>query len=299
MSALFGHLDPWREAGALRARAIDATRARLEAGEEITLADAIDFLPPGDWSPWPSSRLTYVAFACAGGELVASALGVDPGRPLTRLDVPADAWPSAQLVEGDFEHRDVQVLSGLTLFEVKVRRADIAGDLDADLSIDLRTAPQIPDPAAVFLPVALPVAPPPSSAVAAERLFDPDVPLPGALAVAAGWIVAQDRRMDGGELRDALAVFGLQLDGSGQSIGNSPDAADGSLRGASAGRHPLLARQLVEAFAATRDDDSVGSVAARARAARDWLAERFPSLSLPALRTFERSLSRRNVADET
>lgn len=287
------------EADASQARRRDDARRQLRAGEPISLADAVDHLPPGDWPRWPSMRFIYIAGECAAGEMVASALGVDPARPLVRLDVPADAWPSARLVPDDFELRNVEVLGAVKLFEVQIRlpAAGEDRDLEADLSLDHELEAITQDPAAAFLPVALPVAPAELDTPQGRLSFQ-SAPIPGALAAAAAWIVEQGRVMDAGELRGALAAFGLQLDDSGQAITNSPDAADGSLRDGSAGRRPLLARQLVEALAAKRMPGAVITVAAEARTARTWLAERFPSLTLPTMRTFERSLSRRNFVDE-
>lgn len=273
----------WRD----RAARIAGLRARFEAGEALALADAIEALPPDDWSPLPAARLDLLAANGAAGAIVGTALGVDPADPLARLPLPAGAWPSARLVAEDFDWTMLDVLDGrVRLHAVEIRIASAVGGG--------------PVPAVIpFPPGAADAEPPPCIAEAAAPLdegeaagADPE-PLPGAMIGIARAIAESDRPFGPDELRAVFAGAGLVLDEAGQTITNAVDTLTGEERSGRAGRRPTLSALLITAKAAQLVDQagttmprptavSLGHAAAR------WLEANHPDLDPLAPKRAER-----------
>lgn len=266
----------WRD----RTARLAESRARFEAGEALALGEAIEALPPDDWSPLPAARLDLLAANGAAGAIVGTALGVDPADPLARLPIPAGAWPSAKLVAGDFEWTTIDVVDGrvrLHAVEIRIASAVCGGPVPAVIPFPSGTADAEPPPC-------MPEAAAPldqGDAAGAE----PEA-LPGAMMAAAAFIASQDRlfRTDGHSA--ALAAFGLVLSADGQSIANAAETIGGTAKDVRSGRKPTLGRVLLEAKARqiVEGDPRARHLPATelARIALAWLAERHPDLQFPA-----------------
>jgi hypothetical protein len=262
-------------------------RARFEAGDALALGDAIEALPPDDWSPLPAARLDLLATNAAAGAVVGTALGVDPADPLARRPIPAGAWPSARLVAGDFEWATIDVLDGrvrLHAVEIQIASAVCGGPVPAVFPFPPGTADAEPPPCVVEAAAPLDD----GEAAGAEPEPLPE-PLPGAMIGVARALAEAGRPMRAEQMRAVFAGAGLVLDEAGQTIVNAVDTLTGEERSGRAGRRPTLSALLITARAEYLCSIAPGATSVTlARTVGGWLATNHPDLEPLAPKSIER-----------
>jgi hypothetical protein len=211
-------------------------------------------------SPLPSACWSTLVEMFLGGELTATGRIGDPTND--HSPIPREAWPHIRTPD-PLWFDPVETITGRLIFDVSVYPVD--ADSEAGSEPPARTAVTLTAEAANI------------------SLAGHD----GGLVAAARWIASQGRAFSECDIREVLAVFGLQLADDDSALPSTVNQAAGS------GRRPNLGLALATAKALEISENSADAKAPTlARLALAWLESHIPTITPPAPASLERAIYR-------